>query len=502
VPQPVKKHGPGICADLQLVTLYWVIPFRKVLSSRDPPSRAIAGQEESMGMLKKKQGTPHDGDLHRVHRRAAGIDVGSTMHVVAVPGDLDSEPVRTFGTFTGDLQGLADWLVHVGVTTVAMESTGVYWIPVFEILETRKLEVLLVNARDAKNVPGRKTDINDAQWLQQLHSYGLLRASFRPRPQIVALRAYLRHRERMVEYAASHIQHMQKALMQMNIQVHHVLSDITGVTGMAIIRAIVQGERSPEKLARFRDERCKACVETVRAALSGNYRAEHVFSLRQALELYDFYQSKIHECDAEIEQVLQALNCDRPEPATALPKARHTTRQRNEPRFDVRSALNTLVGVDLTQANGFGPYTALRLIAECGDDLSKWPTEKHFTSWLTLSPGNKISGGKLLGSKTRRSNSRAATLLRIAAVNVGKTRTALGAFYRRLAARLGKAKAVTATARKLAVLFYRMVKHGLKYNDPGADHYEAAYRERMVRNLKRRAADLGFQLIEPSFGVS
>ena len=456
-----------------------------------------------MGTRKRKQSKSHDGKLHRVHRRAAGIDVGSTMHAVAVPTDLDSEAVRTFGTFTGDLHRLADWLVHLEVTTVAMESTGVYWIPVFEILEARGLEVLLVNAREVKNVPGRKTDINDAQWLQQLHSYGLLRASFRPRPQIAALRAYLRHRERMVEFAASHIQHMQKALMQMNVQVHHVLSDITGTTGMTIIRAIVAGEHDPEVLARFRDERCKASKETIRSALTGNYRTEHLFALRQAVELYDFYQLKVHECDQEIERALQVLNEKRDIPNRPLPRARHSTRPRNEPRFDVRSALYTLVGADLTQAHGFGPYTALRLIAECGDDLSKWPTEKHFTSWLTLAPGNKISGGKLLSSKTRRSNNRAATLLRIAAVNVGRTSTALGAFYRRLAARVGKAKAVTATARKLAILFYRIVKGGLAYNDPGADYYEATYRNRILKNLKRRAGDLGYQLVEsPSPGVS
>jgi transposase len=456
-----------------------------------------------VGERKRKQSKSHDGKLHRVYRRAAGIDVGSTMHAVAVPTDLDSEPVRTFGTFTGDLHRLADWLLRIEITTVAMESTGVYWIPVFEILEARGIEVLLVNAREVKNVPGRKTDINDAQWLQQLHSYGLLRASFRPRPQIAALRAFLRHRERMVEFAASHIQHMQKALMQMNLQVHHVLSDITGTTGMAIIRAIVAGEQDPEVLAQFRDERCKASTETIRAALTGNYRTEHLFALRQAVELYDFYQLKIHECDREIERALHVLNEKREVPNRPLPRARPSSRPRNEPRFDVRSALYTLVGADLTQAHGFGPYTALRLIAECGDDLSKWPTEKHFTSWLTLAPGNKISGGKLLSSKTRRSNNRAATLLRIAAVNVGRTSTALGAFYRRLAARVGKAKAVTATARKLAVLFYRIVKHGLGYNDPGADYYEAAYRNRILKNLKRRAEDFGYQLVEsPSPGVS
>ena len=434
--------------------------------------------------------------LSAVHEGAAGIDVGSTFHVVAVGADRDPEPVRSFRSFTGDLQRLADWLDSVGITTVAMESTGVYWIPVFEILEARGFEVLLVNARDVKNVPGRKTDVNDAQWIRQLHEYGLLRASFRPREAIKSLRAYMRHRERLVEYAASHIQHMQKALMQMNAQLHHVVSDITGVTGMRIIRAVVAGERDPAVLATFRDRRCKNSVGTICAALEGNYLPEHVFSLRQALELYDTYQSKISDCDVEIEGALRGLNEAREQPEEPLPKKRTGTRPRNEPGFDVRRALYTLVGVDLTQIHGLGPYTALRLVAECGDEMSRWRTVKHFTSWLTLAPGNKISGGKILSSKTRKSKNRAAHLLRIAAVNVGKTATALGAFYRRLAARAGRAKAVTATARKIAVLFYNTLRHGKRYVDPGADFYEERYRERVLDNLKRRARSLGFELTQ------
>jgi hypothetical protein len=242
-----------------------------------------------------------------LNRRAAGIDIGATFHVVAVPAELGAEPVRSFRSFTADLNELASWLVSVGITTVAMESTGIYWVPVFEILEARGLEVVLVNARDAKNVPGRKTDINDARWIQQLHAYGLLRASFRPGAEIVALRAYLRHRERLLEYAASHVQHMQKALMQMNLQLHHVVADITGVTGMKILRSIVDGETDPALLAEYRDVRCKSSVATIRDALTGNYRAEHVFALRQALELYDFYQSKLSDCDVEIDRVLRAL---------------------------------------------------------------------------------------------------------------------------------------------------------------------------------------------------
>jgi hypothetical protein len=298
----------------------------------------------------------------------------------------------------------------------------------------------------------------------------------------------------MVEYAASHIQHMQKALMQMNVQLHHAVTDITGVTGMRIIRAIVSGNHAPEKLAAYRDVRCAASEETIREALTGNYRPEHLFALRQALELYDFHQAKISECDVEIEAVLQGLNEQRVTPEEPLPSVRHA-KGKNEPRFDARPALYTLLGADLSQIHGFGPYTVLRLVGECGDDMAKWPTAKHFTSWLSLAPGNKISGGRLLSSKTRRSSNRAAALLRIAAVNVGRTQTALGAFYRRLAARVGKAKAVTATARKLAILFYRAVRFGMTYADPGASYYEEHYRQRVLHNLHRRAKSLGFTLV-------
>ena len=436
------------------------------------------------------------GELSTIHPDAAGLDVGATFHVVAVAADRDEQPVRTFRTFSGDLHRMADWLQAVGITTVAMESTGVYWIPVFEILEARGFEVLLVNARDVKHVPGRKSDVNDAQWLQQLHQYGLLRGSFRPRDAVARLRAYLRHRERLVEYAASHIQHMQKALMQMNVQLHHVVSDITGVTGLKVARDIVAGKRDPTELAKHRDARCSASEETIRKALTGNYRPEHVFALKQALELWDVYQAKIAECDVAIEAVLKSLNEKRPAPAQPLPARRQPkSKPKHEPNFDVRTVLHTMLGTDLSQIHGFGPYTVLRLVAECGDDMTKWPTEKHFTSWLSLAPGNKISGGRLLSSRTRRSTNRTAALLRLVAIAVGKTQTALGAFYRRLGARIGKAKAVTATARKLAVLFYRALRFGMTYADPGAEYYEQRYKRRVIDNLERRARRLGFQLV-------
>jgi transposase len=436
-----------------------------------------------------------------INDRAAGIDIGARFHVVAVPSDRCDEPIQTFQAFTADLERMADWLVAMDIETVAMESTGVYWIPVYEILSGRGIHVIVANARESRAVPGRKSDVNDAQWLQRLHACGLLRASFHPARDIAALRAYLRLRERHVEYAAAHIQHMQKALTFMNLQLHHVVTDVTGATGMKIIRAILSGERDPKVLADMRDRNCHSSAETIRAALVGNYQPEHVFALRQALSLYDFYQARVDECDAEIEQALATLSASKVPPQEPLGKARQRNKNSNALNFDARAVLYRLAGVDLTQIHGIGPYLALRMVAECGTDLARWPTVKHFTSWLTLSPGCKVSGGKVLSSHTRKTTNRVASHLRLAAVTVGKTSTALGAFYRRLAARIGKAKAVTATARKIAVLFYNAMRFGMSYADPGADHYERNYRERVIKQLHRRAAEFGLSLM-PAEGVS
>jgi transposase len=448
-------------------------------------------------MNRKTTKSKIDRTMPMVHPNAAAIDVGATMHMAAVSADRTPEPVRSFGTFTTDLHRLVNWLKECGVETVVMESTSVYWIPIFEILDARGFAVFLVNARDAKHVPGRKTDVSDAQWLQRLHSYGLLRASFRPKGQIAELRAYVRQRERLLEYAASHIQHMQKALTEMNLQLHHVVADITGATGLRVIRSILAGEHDPRELAHLRDYRCHASAETIEKALTGSYRAEHLFALEQALALYDAYHEKVSACDARIEAVLKELSIGRGRcSGTELPSPRRSrTDQANALAFDVRAALFALLGKDITKIDGLGPYLSLKLIAECGDDLSAWPSPKHFTSWLCLAPSNKISGGKVLSSRTRRSGSRAAALLRLAAVTVGRTDTALGAFYRRLSARIGKAKAVTATARKIAVLFYNAVRYGMEYVDPGASFYETRYRTRVVDNLHRRAKAFGFVLM-------
>jgi len=439
--------------------------------------------------------------LERLHPHAAGIDCGSAEHFVAVPPDRDATPVRSFATFTGDLHRLADWLSACHVTHVAMEATGVYWIPIFEILEARGFQVILVNARHVKNLPGRKSDVSDCEWLRDLHILGLLRGSFRPADGIVALRGYLRHRATLIECAGALVQRMQKALVQMNVQLPLVVSDITGVTGLRILRDIVSGHRDPVHLAQHRDYRCRASVAEITAALTGNYRAEHLFVLQQNLELFDAYQRQLAACDTAIDAHLGRLTAAATKPTTPLPAARRRHKPRdNEPRFDLRTPLHQLTGADLSQIDGIGPYNALRLLAEIGTDMTRWPTDKHFTSWLTLAPNNKISGGRLLSSRTQPSANRAAAILRLAAMNLGRTQTALGAFYRRLAFRVGKAKAITATARKLAILIYRTLKDGLVYADPGADTYDAHHRTHVLRRLRQRAHNLGFGLIDLSTG--
>jgi transposase len=438
-----------------------------------------------------------------MHLHAAGIDVGSESHWVAVPEDRDEQPVREFKSFTHELIALADWLESCGVDTVAMESTGVYWIPLYEILEERGIEVLLVNARHVKGVPGRKTDILDCQWIQQLHTFGLLRGSFRPDAPVSALRSLVRHRDQLIESAASYVQRMQKTLVLMNLQLHNVISDVTGVTGIAILRDIVAGQTDPAVLARHRHPRCKASGEEIAASLTGHYRDEHLFVLRQALELYDLYQEKVRRCDAKIEAHIRALEATCESPNQILPKPRKTrSRSSNEPDFEIRSPLFTLCGgVDLTELPGIGPYGALKLLSEIGLDMSRWSSEKHFTSWLTVAPRNRISGGKLLGSRTQPSANRAAKILRMAAMSLGRSDHALGAFYRRMGARVGKAKAITATARKLAILVYRMLRNRIAYRELSAADYDQQQRSRILRGLRKRAASLGFELVDTQTGL-
>jgi transposase len=435
-----------------------------------------------------------------LHQHAAGIDIGSRSHWVAVPADRDAEPVREFESFTGDLHRLADWLASCGITTVAMESTGVYWIPLFEVLEARKFEVLLVNAAHLSNVPGRrKSDVLDCQWIQRLHSFGLLRGSVRPDEQIVELRAYVRQRARIVQDAGRHIQHMEKALLEMNVQIQHVVSDITGVTGMRLVKAILAGERDGNTLAELRDPRCRQPKERIAAALQGNYKREHLFVLEQALTAYDLHQTMLGQCDQRIDALLAELQARSEVPEQPCPPRRHSTPRNNQPRFDIQSPLHRLCGnVDLTQIPGLAPATALTVISEIGTDVSRWPTEKHFTSWLNLAPGTKITGGKLLSARRCPSKNRAGQALRQTAVSVGRTQTALGGFYRRIAARCGAAKAAVATARKLAVLIYRALKFGLAFVESGLAVYEQQQNARLVQHLQKRAASLGYQLLPAS----
>jgi transposase len=437
----------------------------------------------------------HEG-LDQIREDAAGIDIGSKELWVDVGRKKDSDPVRRFESFTADLNAMADWLVTIGIKTVAMESTSVYWIPACQILEGRGIEVFLVNAAHAKNVRGRKSDMVDCQWLRTLHSYGLLPASFRPAADIGVLRAYLRHRQMLIEYAAGHIQHMQKALAQMNLQLAHVVSDITGVTALRIIRAILNGERDRAKLAELRDPRTKASAETIAKSLEGNYRAEHLFALRQSVELLDYYQTQIQDCDREVSSQLKTME-SRIDPAQQpLKEARSKKKKtRNQPAYDCREQAYRISGVDLTQIDSISESAALTLISEVGVDMSRWETEKHFASWLTICPNNKISGGKILQRSTRKSASRARDTFLLCAQSLLGSSSALGAYCRRMCGRLGKPKGITAAAHKLALLVYRMLKFGRDYVDIGQEQYEQKFKDRVFKQLARKAKDLGFQLI-------
>jgi transposase len=450
-------------------------------------------------MAKRKKSTtnvPKLDILEQINADAAGLDIGAEEIWACVPAGRDSTSVRVFPTFTADLHALADWLQACQVKTVAMESTGVYWIPVYEILESRGFEVYLVNARYIKNVPGRKTDVLDCQWIQQLHSYGLLHASFRPSEEICALRALARHRDNLIQHRSVHIQHMQKALELMNVKLTEVVSDITGVTGLSIIRAIVDGERDPQCLASFRQSGCKKSEAQIAKALQGNYKPEHVFVLKQSLAQYDFYLRQIQECDAEMEAMYAALPLSDPESrAPSPPEPKGGKPRKNQANYDLATTLYELVGVDLTAIDGIDALTAQTIITEIGLDVSAWPTVKHFTSWLGLAPHNDISGGKVLRTRTKKTKNKANLAFRLAAQSVHRSQSAVGAFYRRMKSRHGPAKATTATAHKLARMVYFMLKNRTDYVDPGVTYYEQQYRDRTIRNLKRKAASLGMELV-------
>jgi transposase len=430
--------------------------------------------------------------LSRFNTHAAGIDVGASDHWVAVPADRDEQPVRRFGTFTADLYAIAQWLEQCHIQTVVMEATGIYWIPLFEVLETHGFEVKLVDAHHAKQVPGRKTDVRDCQWLQELHSYGLLRGAFRPDDDICVLRSYLPQREGLIGDASRSIQHMQKALEQMNVKLTEVVSDITGKTGMTIIRLLLAGERKAETLARHRDPRCKRDRATLVQALQGTWRQEHMFALEQAGARYDFVQEQIIACDQKIEACLKAFETKAEiEDVSKRPRRR----QGNTPDFDGWAYLYQMTGVNLTQIDGIDVLSALKVISEIGLDMTRWPTAKHFASWLGLCPGNKISGGKRYRSRTKPTANRAAAALRMAAQTLSHSHSALGAYYRRMRARLGAPGAITAPAHKLARIVYSMLRYGVPYVDVGQYAYEQQHQDRMVKNLKRNARAFGFTLV-------
>ena len=437
--------------------------------------------------------------LEVIHPDAAGIDIGNDVHYVSVPPSCDREPVRHFGCTTAELKAMADWLKQCGIRTVAMQSTGVYWIAVFDILEEAGFEVFLVNARDTKNLPGRKSDVQESQWLMKLHTYGLLRNSFRPAAEIRGLRTYWRQRNDLVQSASRHIQRMQKTLTQMNVQLANVLADITGMTGQAIIHAILAGERDPRKLAAYRDHRVKATQAEIAAHLEGNWQEDLLFVLQQEQDGYEFCQRQMSECDHKIEQYLAQME-DRSQGADLPIEARKArlrkTKQGNTPRFELRQELFRMTGKDLTQIDGVDVMTATTILSEVGWDMSKWKTENHFVSWLRLCPDNKISGAKIIGKGRLPTNNRATNALKMAASSLRLSNTYLGAQFRRLRTTLVAPVAIKAMAAKLARLVYRMLRFGMEFIDRGAQFYEAQMHGLQVRHLKWKAAKLGFQLTE------
>jgi transposase len=457
--------------------------------------------EVSMSKLSKpnvglEEARPFAG-MSQVHRHAAGVDIGAHEIMVCVQGGDTTQIVRSFGSYTVDLQAIGTWLEGQGVETVAMESTGVYWIPLFEELERRGFQCHLISSRSLRRVPGRKSDVVDCQWIQTLHAYGLLESSFRPEADLVGLRTLLRHRAQLIQHRAPHILHMQKALLQMNIQLSQALSDVSGVTGQAILRAIVAGEREPHKLAALRNYRCKKDEEEIAKALTGTWREEHLFILKQSLELYDFYTRQLEECDAQIERMYNLVRPDWEQRySPELPEGKRNSHSKNAPKdVQVRKHLKRLCCVDLTAVHGISASLAQTIVIEVGTDMSKFPSEKHFCSWLGLAPKNEISGGKVLKNKTLKTQNRAGQAFRMAAGSVMRADCAFGAFYRRQKARLGPAQAAVATAHLIARIVYRMLKYKVEYEPLSVTQYEQHYREQQLKYLQKKAAKFGFQLV-------
>jgi transposase len=475
-------------------------------------SKFATNSDVHMALRARKVDEDFLDEFHVVHPDAAGIDIGSETHYVSVPEDRDAKPVRTFGCFTPDLKQMAVWLGQCGIRHVIMESTGVYWMPAYQVLTEAGFDVRLVDARHARHVPGRKTDVWDCRWLRKLHTFGLLNGCFLPPDEITEMRAYWRHRSTLVAATSEQTLRMHKSLEMMNLQLHKVLRDVTGVTGMLIIRAIVAGERDPVVLAQHRQSGVKHNEETFIKALTGNYQREYIFTLRQALACYDFMRVQIKECDDQLQTCLAAIadkepsNPDSPDaPAPTEPKPQKSLipaylRRSNDPGFDLRSELIRIAGVDLTRIDGISILTGLTIITEIGPDFSAFPTEKRFGSWLGLCPNNRVTGGKVRSTKSRKVQSRVAMAFRLGAQSLHNSNSALGAFYRRLRARLGAPKAITATAYKLARLVWRMMTYGTEYVDTGQAAYEKKTEERSIKSLTKRATSLGYALVAINTG--
>jgi transposase len=475
---------------------------------KDPTLNARASKRNaSTSHCQQGKGGQRRSELTVANPNAAAVDVGSQVHYAAVPEGRAEQSVRSFGAYSAQLEELVQWFKDCEIKTVAMESTGVYWIPLYQKLEEAGFEVLLVDARQVKHVPGRKSDVQDCQWLQQLHSYGLLRAAFRPEDSICRLRTLQRHRKNLVECGAMWIQHIQKALNEMNLHLHHVLTDISGQSGLAILDAILAGERDPKKLASLVDHRVKKSQAQIEAALTGDYRPELLFVVSQTLHNYRQMQQQIAQCDLNIEKQLATIAaCTQPKHSPkqtpppqqgAVVKARTRKRKPNDAlELSLAGHLKRILGVDLTTIPGLNVLAVLSLISEIGTNMAKWRSEKAFVSWMGLSPNNKVSGERVLSSRTRKVNNRAATTLRLAAMLLGRTDTPLGSFYRRKRAHLGAPKAITATARKLGCLIYRLIKDGQTYQEPDLHTYELKYKNQILRSLRRRANGFGFDLVE------
>jgi len=470
----------------------------KAQGGADTAAKAARPNRKQRREQQRKIWTDNPG-LDVVHPNAAGIDVGNSEHYVAIAPEKSPEAVRRFGCFTADLRDLAQFLKAHGIVSVVMQSTGVYWIPLYDVLEEAGFEVYLVNARDTKNLPGRKSDVQESQWLLKLHTFGLLRNSFHPTSEIRVLRAYWRQRTEHIHTATECVQRMQKALTQMNLQLANVITDIMGLTGQKILRAILAGERDADKLAKLRNWRIQASHEEIVASLTGNWRAELLFTLKQEVDRYDFCQRQIGECDQEIEIHLNTLASRPRETAPgaqpAMPPKKRKTAQGNSPEFGLGQELARIAGVDFTRIDGINVLTAQTIISEVGLDMERWKTEAHFASWLGLCPYNAVSGGKVLRRGTRKVVNRAATAFRIAAFTLRRSDSYLGAQYRRFRGKLGAPKAITAMAHKLAVLFYRMLRFGQEYVDRGQQFYEEKYRQQQISWLNRKAAQLGFSVI-------